>query len=138
MQQIQLKTRLYIQKLHNMILVADESVDFGIIMRLRQKGIIVVSIYEDFSGIKDTEVLKIAKDNKCLLITEDKDFGELTYRLKLEHKGILLIRLSEIPRKDRINLVPDIIETHFDKLENNFSVLTKRGLRIKTAQNTRS
>jgi predicted nuclease of predicted toxin-antitoxin system len=121
-----------------MTLVVDESVDFGIIIRLRQKGIIVVSIYEDFAGIKDTEVLKIANDNQCLLITEDKDFGELTYRLKLEHNGILLIRLSEIPRKDRIILVPDIIEKHFDELANNFSVLSKRGLRIKTAQNTRS
>jgi hypothetical protein len=35
-----------------MTLVADESVDFGIIIGLRQKGIVVVSIYEDFSGIK--------------------------------------------------------------------------------------
>jgi predicted nuclease of predicted toxin-antitoxin system len=137
LRQIQLKTRLYIQKPHDMKLVADESVDFGIIIRLRQKGIVVVSIYEDYSGIKDTEVLKIANDNQCLLITEDKDFGELTYRLKLEHNGILLIRLCEIPRKDRLNIVPDVIEKRFDKLENNFSVLTKRGLRIKTAHNTR-
>jgi len=71
------------------------------------------------------------------LITEDKDFGELTYRLKLDHSGILLIRLCDIPRKDRIDLVPNIIAKHFDELENNFSVLTKRGLRIKTAQSKR-
>ena len=57
-----------------MILVADESIDFGIISRLRQKGISVVSISEDYSGIKDTEVLKIATEKQCLLITEDKDF----------------------------------------------------------------
>lgn len=116
-----------------MTLVADESVDYGIINRLRLMGISVVSISEDCSGIKDTEVLKIAAENQCLLITEDKDFGELTYRLKLAHNGILLIRLCDLARKERIELVAEIIEKYFDKLNCNFSVLNKGGLRIKTA-----
>lgn len=115
-----------------MNLVADESVDFGIINILRQKGIVVVSICEDFSGIKDTEVLNIALDRQCLLITEDKDFGELTYRLKFRHFGILLLRLSDVPRKERIQMASEIIEEYFDKMKGNFSVLTKNGLRIKT------
>jgi predicted nuclease of predicted toxin-antitoxin system len=115
-----------------MNLVADESVDFGIINNLRKQGIIVLSICEDFSGIKDTEVLNIALDRQCLLITEDKDFGELTYRLKLRHFGILLLRLSDVPRKERIQLASEIIEQYFDKMNGNFSVLTKKGLRIKT------
>jgi predicted nuclease of predicted toxin-antitoxin system len=117
-----------------MNLVADESVDFGIISRLRQLGISVVSISEDSSGIKDTEVLKIASEKHYLLITEDKDFGELAYRLKLVHSGILLIRVSDITRKERIELVTEIIEKHFDKLLYNFSVISKSGLRIKTTQ----
>jgi predicted nuclease of predicted toxin-antitoxin system len=115
-----------------MHLVADESVDFGIITSLREKGINVLSILEDNSGIKDVEVLEIAAKNKSLLITEDKDFGELTYRLRLEHYGILLLRLSDMPRKRRIELVVETIELHFDRFLNNFSVLTKMGLRIKT------
>ena len=116
-----------------MTLVADESVDFGIISRLRQIGVSVVSVSEDYSGIKDTDVLKIAADKQCLLITEDKDFGELTHRLKLVHSGILLIRLSDIARKERIKLATETIEKNFDKLFCNFSVLNKGGLRIKTA-----
>jgi len=115
-----------------MNLVADESVDSGIISRLRQMGIGVVSISEVSSGIKDSEVLKTAADNKCLLITEDKDFGELAYRLKLVHSGILLIRLSDTPRKERIAIVADTIEKHFDQLLFNFSVISKTGLRIKS------
>lgn len=122
----------FFPKLRKMNLVADESVDFGIINNLRKQGIIVLSICEDFSGIKDTEVLNIALDRQCLLITEDKDFGELTYRLKLRHFGILLLRLSDVPRKERIQLASEIIEQYFDKMKGNFSVLTKKGLRIKT------
>jgi predicted nuclease of predicted toxin-antitoxin system len=116
-----------------MLLVADESVDFGIIQRLRKKGISVISISEEISGIKDSDVLAIAFKNKCILITEDKDFGELTYRLKLKHYGILLIRLGELPRDERIKLAIELVENHHDELLNNFSVLNKRGVRIKTA-----
>jgi len=117
-----------------MTLVADESVDYGIISQLRQMEITVVSISEDSPGIRDTEVLKIAADRQCLLITEDKDFGELTYRLKLVNSGILLIRLSDITRKDRIKLVAETVEKNFEKLSRNFSVLNKNGLRIKTGR----
>lgn len=119
-----------------MTIVADESVDFGIILLLRQKGFFVLSIAEESFGIKDNEVLAVAVKNQCLLITEDKDFGELTYRLKLEHKGILLIRLGDLPRIERIALAAQTIEEHFKDLFNNFSVLDKRGVRIKTAHNT--
>ena len=117
-----------------MILVADEIVDFGIITILREKGITIICIAENFSGIKDTEVLKIANENNCLLITEDKDFGELTHRLKIEHCGILLIRLSDLVRQERILVASETIINYFDKLKNNFSVLNKSGLRIKTTQ----
>jgi len=43
-----------------MKILADESVDFGIILGLRQKGFEVISVLENYSGQKDTEVLKIA------------------------------------------------------------------------------
>jgi predicted nuclease of predicted toxin-antitoxin system len=119
-----------------MTLIADESVDYGIIRRLRQNGISVYSISENYSGITDAEVLKIANEKRCLLITEDKDFGELTYRLKHEHRGIMLIRLNDISRNERIDLVSEIVDKYFNKLGGNFSVLTKSGLRVKTAQVT--
>jgi len=115
-----------------MTVVADESVDFGIISILRKNGVKVFSISEEFGGINDKDVLQKSLDKECLLITEDKDFGELAYRLKLEHRGILLIRLSDIPRNERIQLASEIIVKNFILFKNNFSVLSKKGLRIKT------
>ena len=106
-----------------MELIADESVDFGIIALLRKKGIVVISITEDFPRADDTKVLEIANNKELLLLTEDKDFGELAYRLKLNHKGILLIRLSALERKNRIDLVAESIEKYFKELKNNFSVI---------------
>jgi predicted nuclease of predicted toxin-antitoxin system len=115
-----------------MDLVADESVDSGIVTGLRLKGISVFSIAEECWGIKDPEVLKIALQKGCLLVTEDKDFGELAFRLKFEHKGILLIRLNDLPRNERLTIAVETIGKHITKLYNNFSVLTRNGLRIKT------
>ncbi len=114
-----------------MVLVADECVDFGIVKILRLKGFDVVSILEDFQGITDKEVIEIAVKHKALLLTEDKDFGELTYRLNFSHFGIFLIRLIDMDRSERINLVANTLETHLDKFENKFTVLNNNGIRIK-------
>lgn len=70
------------------------------------------SILEECNGISDLNVLEIAVKNDALLITEDKDFGELAFRLKYQHKGILLIRLSDLPRKDRLKAAVEIIYEH--------------------------
>lgn len=121
------------QKLLKVNLVADESVDSRIIKGLRQNNINVFSVAEECWGISDSDVLKLSVQNNCLLITEDKDFGELAFRLKFQHKGILLIRLSDLPRRERILLAVETISLHFNKLNGNFSVLTKNGLRIKMA-----
>ena len=114
-----------------MDLVADESVDSGIVKGLRQNGITVFSVAEECWGIKDSEVLKIAFEKDGLLITEDKDFGELAFRLKFQHKGVLLIRLSDLPRDERLIRAVETIIQHVNKMKNNFSVLSKNGLRIK-------
>jgi hypothetical protein len=51
----------------------------------------------------------------------------------MEHKGILLIRLGDLPRLERIEIAAEIIEKHFGDICYNFSVLDKKGIRIKTA-----
>jgi len=119
-----------------MAIVADESVDFGIVKLLRADKLNILAISEEHSGITDLEVLKFAVKRNAILITEDKDFGELAFRLKYKHKGILLIRLSDIPRKERIKTASEIIKEHVEKLKGNFSVLNSHGLRIKTGNYT--
>jgi predicted nuclease of predicted toxin-antitoxin system len=59
--------------------VADENFDFAVVRQLRTKGFTVLAIAESFSSIPDTQVLQIAVDRKAILLTEDKDFGELVH-----------------------------------------------------------
>lgn len=114
-----------------MDIVADESVDFSLVNSLRLAGYDIAAIIETTPGMNDPQVLNFANENKALLITEDKDFGELTFRLRLNHCGILLIRLSNLPRNERIELASKTIQLHVEKLKNKFSVLTKQGIRTK-------
>ena len=110
-------------------IVADESVDFRIIFQLRELGFSVYAIVEQQPSITDQMVLSVACENNALLITEDKDFGELVFRLQLSHRGILLIRIDE--RIQGIQSVIHAINQYYSDLLGKFSVVTDKKLRIK-------
>lgn len=113
----------------NCKIVADESVDFRIVAELRKLEIEVLAIAEVSPSIKDEEVLTLAVNIDALLITEDKDFGELVFRLKLPHKGILLIRMVNPNLK--ITMVADAIVKNYAELQEKFAVIDEKKLRIK-------
>jgi predicted nuclease of predicted toxin-antitoxin system len=110
-------------------IVADESVDFRIVIQLRQIGLSVYAIVEQQPSITDEEVLAIANENDALLITEDKDFGELVFRLQYPHHGILLIRITDA--QEKIESVVRTIAKHYSELLQKFSVINGDKLRIK-------
>ncbi|HRI58528.1 MAG TPA: DUF5615 family PIN-like protein [Saprospiraceae bacterium] len=114
-----------------MLILADESVDFAIIEALRAAGFEVQAIVEDSPGWPDVQVLAHAFDLPAFLITEDKDFGELTYRLRKPSRGILLVRLIHTSSESKAALVLEVLQTHLDQLLNTFSVLDESNLRIK-------
>ena len=64
-----------------MKIVADESVDKQIVDRLRSDGHAVVFIAELAPGIDDEAVLLQSRQSNAVLLTADKDFGELVFRL---------------------------------------------------------
>jgi predicted nuclease of predicted toxin-antitoxin system len=94
-----------------MILFADESVDRPIVERLRQDGHDTVYVAEQSPSITDDEVLQEANSRSALLLTEDKDFGELVYRLGRVHGGIVLIRLAGLPAAAKADTVAGAART---------------------------
>ncbi len=62
---------------------------------LRTRGHDVVWILTDSPGISDEEVLARAKNESRVLLTFDKDFGELVFRAgKSASSGVILFRIS--------------------------------------------
>lgn len=74
--------------------VADESLDFQIVERLRQDGWNVSYVAEVEPGISDPDVLHLANTSEALIITSDRDFGALIFRQSLASHGIVLVRLA--------------------------------------------
>ena len=114
-----------------MKIVADESVDKQIVDRLRASGHTVLSIAELDPGIKDETVLSRSREMGALLITADKDFGELVFRQRLVHTGVLLIRLAGLTPQLKTELIDTALNSHYADLPLGFSVLSAQGLRTR-------
>jgi predicted nuclease of predicted toxin-antitoxin system len=112
-------------------LVAGESVDGQIVGRLRALGHDVFFVAEFDPGIEDDVVLASCHQSASLLLTADKDFGELVFRRRLLHSGVLLLRLPGLTPNQRADLVGSAIGLYGETCFGRFAVLSKRALRIR-------
>ena len=72
----------------------DESVDVRLAAFLSERGHDVKAVARDFpNALDDRQVLRLALGERRVLITDDKDFGELIVRERLGHSGVILFRL---------------------------------------------
>jgi predicted nuclease of predicted toxin-antitoxin system len=111
--------------------LADESVDFRVVESLRKAGYKVEAVIEVDPGISDDQVLQIANELEAILLTEDKDFGELTFRLKKPNQGIILIRMSGNPIEEKMQKIMQVLEGYLDQLSHCFTVITQDKVRIR-------
>ncbi|MBC8000588.1 MAG: DUF5615 family PIN-like protein [Leptolyngbya sp.] len=75
--------------------LADENFPGLAVSELRKRGHDVVWILTDAPGISDEEVLALAKNERRVLLTFDKDFGELVFLAgKSASSGVVLFRMS--------------------------------------------
>jgi predicted nuclease of predicted toxin-antitoxin system len=91
----------------------------------------VMSIAELDPGIDDETVLGHSLRTNAILMTADKDFGELVFRQRLVHSGVLLIRLAGLKPDLKAELVSTTFEQHSDELSAGFGVLSRRALRLR-------
>ncbi|MBK7939966.1 MAG: DUF5615 family PIN-like protein [Lewinellaceae bacterium] len=111
--------------------VADEGVDRSLVALIREAGHDILYFAETDRGTDDEVILAIANDESRILITRDKDFGELVYRLKKVHSGIILIRADEMPSITRSQLVADFIQININMLAGYFVVIQPGVARIR-------
>ena len=114
-----------------MNILVDESVDQQIVARLRDDGYDVLYVAEMDPGIDDDEVLDAANRHNALLLTADKDFGELVFRLGRLSKGVVLLRLSGMTPEGKVATVSAAVAEHEAELANAFSVVSPGMVRIR-------
>ena len=82
-------------------------------------------------GIDDDAVLDTANREEALLMTSDKDFGEIVFRQNRASFGVLLIRLEGLKPETRAEITGDALGVHERELSRTFSVLSPSTIRIR-------
>lgn len=114
-----------------MIILADENVDRVVVARLRSDGHHVLAMTEIDPGIPDELVLAQANERGAVLLTEDKDFGELVYQRKLMHAGVVLVRLAGLPVAEKAHRLSATLFAYAEQITGAFCVLSRKTLRVR-------
>ena len=109
----------------------DECVDAALVALWRESGHDAVYMSDVAPRATDVEVMNRAHRESRLLLTEDKDFGELVFRHGLTHAGIILFRLPSGGTDAKIERLRRLLVTHGDRLAE-FVVVNPRNVRVRT------
>ena len=111
--------------------LADENVAKCIVDWLRGSGHEVLYAAEGQRGTPDAVWLAQAEQEERLVLTADKDFGELVFRDGLNSHGIVLLRLNELaalPALARLQSVWAVVEAN---PTGRFIVITEHRTRVR-------
>ena len=87
---------------------------------LRIEGHDVLSVREVNSGAEDEQVIAFALREKRLLLTEDKDFGQLVYAYGKRTIGVIFLRYQAPIRQQMCQWVVKLVEQQGETLQGCF------------------
>jgi len=98
---------------------------------LRADGHDVLYAVETMQGATDDQILEIAFEQHRLLVTEDKDFGELVVRQRKSSHGVVLVRLPGFSGAEKAEFVVTAVTAHGEELAGAFTVITSKAVRVR-------
>lgn len=111
--------------------LVDESADARLATYLKSLGHYATTIARDYApSLEDSEVLAIAQREQRILITNDRDFGELVFRFGHTHAGVIFFRLSTTSLEVKIKRLNYVLDRCADGLEQ-FLVVKERSVRAR-------
>jgi len=110
----------------------DENAESRIGRHLTSQGHDVSTIAGDHpASLADQEILAISVAERRILITNDRDFGDLIFRQGHTHVGVIYFRLPlDSTAEEKIERLDRLLISHADQLER-FLVVTPRGVRVR-------
>ena len=110
--------------------LADENIPLSVIKQLRKEGYYIISVIEDFKRASDKKILELSSKNKWIIITFDKDFGELIYKHECNKPfGIILLRVTPKSPKYILQILEWLLGTSIS-FEENFVIVKEDKVRV--------
>ncbi|MCP4702324.1 MAG: hypothetical protein GY862_36510 [Gammaproteobacteria bacterium] len=101
---------------------------------LQQQGYDCKAVRDLNSSMADRDIIRLAFEEQRIVVTMDKDFGELVYHSGMEHRGVLLLRLDDATGPEKVQVMTQIIEHYGDQLTDCFCVFQGERLRIRKVE----
>jgi predicted nuclease of predicted toxin-antitoxin system len=96
--------------------LADESCDFAIVRALRSAGFDVAAVVDISPRALDQAVIDMAVQQDRILVTEEKDFGQLVYASGQPSAGVILLRFPAGVRSQMAAAVLELLRRYGDTL----------------------
>ena len=114
-----------------MTFMADENFPRPALAALRNAGWDVFSVAEECPGISDEEVAARCSESQRILLTFDKDFGELVFHRGLSAgSGVVLFRFIPESPEEVADAAVSLLHSQPD-LRATFSVITRERIRVR-------
>jgi predicted nuclease of predicted toxin-antitoxin system len=110
--------------------LADECCDYAAVRALRSAGHEVETISELAPKAEDGQVMDLAANQGRILVTEDKDFGQLVYAAARHASGVILLRFPGNARGAIGPALVSAVERLGEHLYGSFVVVRPGNLRI--------
>jgi len=110
--------------------LVDECVGPSVVRWLRENNFDAVSAFEDCRGWDDESILEKARSEGRAVVTLDKDFGNMVFRMKMPHCGIILLRCGYCSASRKISMIEKVLSLPASDLSGRFVVVTESGIRI--------
>jgi predicted nuclease of predicted toxin-antitoxin system len=110
--------------------LADESCDFAVVRRLREEGFEVAAVAEITPRAEDSDVVDLAVREQRILLTEDKDFGQLLFAYGQSAPGVVFLRYPAQARKRIPEDVVRLVRQQGEKLAGCFVTIQPSRTRI--------
>lgn len=104
----------------------DEDVSYKLASFLKELGHTAIHIREIQISLKDRRILSIAVSGEYIIVTEDKDFGELVFKEKQKHTGVILLRLEDQTVPNTKKVINWLLEGYINHIYDNFAVITEK------------
>jgi predicted nuclease of predicted toxin-antitoxin system len=113
-------------------LFADENIAPRVVQALKNNQFDIVTVYEEnLVSALDEQILKIAQKQNRIILTHDKDFGNLIRQSYQQHGGVILLRLrDQSPGNVILHLIPFLKQIPANKIKNRLVIFREGQTRI--------